>query len=162
MNIRIEDYSGKPNFIKKKFPRRKTWVVIKIIGNSVYWWNIIEEKFIHVCYAYEQPRTYLDGFFMEKKKASEILKNSRYVIMSEHWEGEYPAPKKKPGMEELKIYRFQADHIEDALRKVNNVLKCHTKESCLDRDVMQSIEMIKAVLERNPNKETWRNRYKLK
>ncbi len=45
-------------------------------------------------------------------------------------------------MEELKIYEFQAKQIEDTLRKVSNILKSHSKETCIDRDVMQSWQMI--------------------
>jgi len=49
-------------------------------------------------------------------------------------------------MDELKIYKFQAKRIEDTLRLVANRLKSHTKTTCLDRDIMQSWEMIKNVL----------------
>lgn len=49
-------------------------------------------------------------------------------------------------MKELKIYEFQAKQIEDTLRMVSNVLESKSKETCLDRDVMQSWQMIKNVL----------------
>ena len=49
-------------------------------------------------------------------------------------------------MEELKIYKYQAKQIEDTLRMVANRLKSHSKETCLDRNVIQSWEMIQNVL----------------
>lgn len=49
-------------------------------------------------------------------------------------------------MKELKIYEFQAKQIEDTLRLVARTLDSKTKETSLDRDVMQSLEMIKNVL----------------
>lgn len=49
-------------------------------------------------------------------------------------------------MKELKIYEYQAKQIEDTLRIVARVLKSQNKETCLDRDVMQSWAMIKNVL----------------
>ncbi|MFW6246788.1 MAG: hypothetical protein ACOC22_01235 [bacterium] len=52
-------------------------------------------------------------------------------------------------MEELTIYEFQAKRIEDTLRVVANALKSHDKKTCLDRDVMQSLQMIKNVLNKN-------------
>lgn len=55
-------------------------------------------------------------------------------------------------MKELKIYEYQAKNIDDALRMVINAFKCHTKETCLDRSVMQASGMIKAVLDENPDK----------
>ena len=51
------------------------------------------------------------------------------------------------GMQELKIYQYQAKRIEDAFRLVANNLKSHTKESCLDRDVMWCWQTIKNILE---------------
>lgn len=50
------------------------------------------------------------------------------------------------GMAELKIYKFQAKQIEDTFRLVARTLESKTKETSLDRDVMQSWEMIKNVL----------------
>ena len=49
-------------------------------------------------------------------------------------------------MKELKIYEFQAKHIENTFRIVANILESHSKEACIDRDVMQSWEYIKNVL----------------
>lgn len=50
------------------------------------------------------------------------------------------------GMDKLVIYRFQAKQIEDTFRLVNNVLESQKKETSLDRDVIQSWQMIKNVL----------------
>jgi hypothetical protein len=50
-------------------------------------------------------------------------------------------------MKELKIYEFQAKQIEDTFRIVARVLESKSKETCLDRDVMVSWQMIKNVLE---------------
>jgi hypothetical protein len=50
-------------------------------------------------------------------------------------------------MKELKIYEFQAKHIEDAFRLVSNVYECHKKESSLDRDVMQAYMLVKNEIE---------------
>ena len=52
-------------------------------------------------------------------------------------------------MKELKIYEFQAQDIEDCLRLVARRLNSETKETCLDRDVMQCWQMIKNVLSAN-------------
>lgn len=52
-------------------------------------------------------------------------------------------------MKELKIYEFQAKQIEDTLRLVARVLNSKSKETSVDRDVMQSWEMIKNVLSEN-------------
>jgi predicted transcriptional regulator len=49
-------------------------------------------------------------------------------------------------MKELKIYEFQAKQIEDTFRLVARVLDSQKKISSVDRDVMQSWEMIKNVL----------------
>jgi len=49
-------------------------------------------------------------------------------------------------MEKLEIYKFQAEEIEDTLRMVANVLESHSRQTCIDRNVMQSWEMIKNVL----------------
>ena len=46
----------------------------------------------------------------------------------------------------ISIIEFQAKQIEDTLRIVERVLKSKTRETSLDRDVMQSWEMIKNVL----------------
>lgn len=52
-------------------------------------------------------------------------------------------------MEELKIYEFQAKQIEDTLRLVSQILKSKYKITSIDRDIMQSWEMIKNVLNKN-------------
>lgn len=49
-------------------------------------------------------------------------------------------------MEELTINKFQAEHIEDTLRIVANILDSRKKTTCADRQVCLSIEMIKEVL----------------
>ena len=49
-------------------------------------------------------------------------------------------------MKELKIYEFQAKQIEDTFRLVARMLDSKTKTTSVDRDVMQSWEMIKNVL----------------
>lgn len=49
-------------------------------------------------------------------------------------------------MKELKIYEFQAKQIEDTFRLVAITLESKGKTTSLDRDVMQSWEMIKNVL----------------
>lgn len=55
-------------------------------------------------------------------------------------------------MKELKIYEFQTKQIENTLRLVARLLNSKSKESCLDRDIMQSWEMIKNVIQENINK----------
>jgi len=55
-------------------------------------------------------------------------------------------------MKELKIYEFQAKQIEDTFRLVSNLLNSKEKETSLDRDIIQSWEMIKNVLEKNIDK----------
>lgn len=49
-------------------------------------------------------------------------------------------------MKELKIHKFQAEHIEDTLRIVANIIGSRTKETCTDRNIMKAIEYIKNVL----------------
>lgn len=49
-------------------------------------------------------------------------------------------------MKELKIYEYQAQQIEDTLRMVANAMRSIKKETCLDRDIMQSWHMIQNVL----------------
>jgi hypothetical protein len=49
-------------------------------------------------------------------------------------------------VKELKIYEFQAKQIEDTFRLVARRLESKTRKTCLDRDIMQSWEMIKNVL----------------
>lgn len=57
-------------------------------------------------------------------------------------------------MEELKIYAYQAKQIEDTLRMVANVLKSHDKKTCIDRNVMQSWDMIKNVIAKDIDKQS--------
>lgn len=52
-------------------------------------------------------------------------------------------------MKKLTIYEYQARDIEDCLRKVANTLCSHSKETCLDRDVMQCWQWMKNVLTDN-------------
>ena len=59
-------------------------------------------------------------------------------------------------MKKLTIYDYQARRIEDTFRLINNLLKCQSKETCLDRDVMQSWEFIKNVLDEKPDKQVVR------
>ena len=49
-------------------------------------------------------------------------------------------------MKRIKIYEFQAKQIEDTFRLVAITLENKGKTTSLDRDVMQSWEMIKNVL----------------
>lgn len=59
-------------------------------------------------------------------------------------------------MEELKIYKFQAKHIEDTLRLVARTLESRNKETSIDRDVMQAWGMIKNILNGEPDKHVQR------
>jgi hypothetical protein len=49
-------------------------------------------------------------------------------------------------MKKLFIYEFQAKQIEDTFRIVSRTLQSKDKETCLDRDVMVSWEMIQNVI----------------
>jgi len=49
-------------------------------------------------------------------------------------------------MKELKIYEFQAKQIEDTFRLVARLLNSKNKDTCLNRDVMQSWKIIENVL----------------
>ena len=60
-------------------------------------------------------------------------------------------------MKELKIYEFQAKQIEDTFRLVARVLDSKKKITSVDRDVMQSWQMIKNVLSENINERTPRD-----
>lgn len=64
------------------------------------------------------------------------------------------------GMQKLEIYRFQAESIKHALRIVSNRLNCHTKKTCLDREVMEATEIIENVLNERINQITNRITYK--
>ena len=55
-------------------------------------------------------------------------------------------------MKDLKIYEFQANRIAETLRLVANTLNSKSKETCLDRDVMQSLQMIRNVLDEKIDK----------
>lgn len=55
-------------------------------------------------------------------------------------------------MKELKIYEYQAEHIENTLRIVARLLESNKKDTSLDRDVMQAWSMIKNVLSGEYNK----------
>ena len=59
-------------------------------------------------------------------------------------------------MKELKIYEYQAKQIEDTLRLAARALGSHSKTTSLDRDVMQSWEMIQNVLKGEPENEVKR------
>lgn len=54
-------------------------------------------------------------------------------------------------MKELKIYEFQAKQIENTLRLIARTLGSKSKTTSVDRDVMQSWEMIKNVLNEKIN-----------
>ncbi len=59
-------------------------------------------------------------------------------------------------MEELTIYKFQAENIENALRLCIRHFDSTTKETCMDRDVVQAMEFIKNVLAKQIDKEVTR------
>lgn len=50
-------------------------------------------------------------------------------------------------MKELKIYKFQAEEIEDALRMVSYIFESHKKETCVDRSIILSLKLIRNVLD---------------
>lgn len=60
-------------------------------------------------------------------------------------------------MKELKIYEFQAKQIEDTFRIVARILDSKSKKTCVDRDVMQSWQMIKNVLAEKINEHVERS-----
>ncbi|MEJ8803147.1 hypothetical protein [Pontibacter sp. H249] len=49
-------------------------------------------------------------------------------------------------MEELTIYKFQAEHIQDTLRLVSRLLKSESKTTSMDRDIVQAKAMIENCL----------------
>jgi hypothetical protein len=53
-------------------------------------------------------------------------------------------------MKELIIYDFQAKDILRTLELASRVLNCKSKETSLDRDIIQSIETLKNVLNETP------------
>ena len=57
-------------------------------------------------------------------------------------------------MEKLEIYEFQARDIENTLRMVSNVLESSKRETCIERNVMQSLERIRNVLSKDIDKTT--------
>lgn len=59
-------------------------------------------------------------------------------------------------MKELKIYEYQAKDIENALRLTANYEKCREKKTCYDRDVMQALEMIRNIINEQPDKQVKR------
>lgn len=50
-------------------------------------------------------------------------------------------------MDKLMIYRFQLEHLKDTLRVVANTLNSRDLNTCLDRDIMQSIGFVDNALE---------------
>ena len=57
-------------------------------------------------------------------------------------------------MKKLVIHEYQAKQIEDTLRMVANVLESYSKKTCVDRNVMQSWDMIKNVIAEEPEKQS--------
>lgn len=55
-------------------------------------------------------------------------------------------------MKEIIIYEFQAKQIKDTLRLVANRLDSSKKLTSLDRDVMQSMQMIENAIKGEPEK----------
>ena len=53
-------------------------------------------------------------------------------------------------MKELSIHEFEAKQIEDTFRMIANVMGSRTEKTCVDRQVMKSIKMIKRVLAEKP------------
>lgn len=49
-------------------------------------------------------------------------------------------------MEEVTIYKFQLESIEEALRVVSNLYNCEKKTTCMDRMVVQAEEYAKNAL----------------
>jgi len=54
-------------------------------------------------------------------------------------------------MKELKIYEFQAKQIEDTLRTVQRLMESEKRETCIDRDIMVSWQMIKNIIAEKPD-----------
>ena len=55
-------------------------------------------------------------------------------------------------MEELKIYKFQAESIKRTLNHIAQLFNCHEKITSLDRDVMQDLQTIENVLKKEIDK----------
>lgn len=49
-------------------------------------------------------------------------------------------------MEELRILKFQAEHIADTLMLAIRIFECDKKESSFDRDIIQAKGMIDNIL----------------
>ena len=62
-------------------------------------------------------------------------------------------------MKELKIYEYQAKHIEDTFRLVARVLNSKDKTTSLDRDIMQAWAMIENVLVEQIENSTLKSRF---
>ena len=56
-------------------------------------------------------------------------------------------------MKQLTIYEFQAKSIENALRLCSNVLNSQSKETCLDRQVIQALKFIRNSIAGTPEKQ---------
>ena len=59
---------------------------------------------------------------------------------------------KNKGMEEVTIYRFQLEKIQDALRITSNIHNCSNKVTCHDRMVHQAKQYVDNALEGEKNK----------
>lgn len=57
-------------------------------------------------------------------------------------------------MEKLELYEYQAKCIENALRLACRTLSCENKEkqTCMDRDIIQALEMIRNCLNKDIEK----------
>jgi hypothetical protein len=53
-------------------------------------------------------------------------------------------------MEELVIYEYQAKQIKETLRIVSNIFNSNLKETCIDRDIVRSIEYLNKILNKEP------------
>ena len=49
-------------------------------------------------------------------------------------------------MENIKVPRFVLENIEDTLRLANNLHKSYKKETCFDRNVIQSLNCVRKLL----------------
>lgn len=54
-------------------------------------------------------------------------------------------------MEELKIYKYQAESILTALQGASRILESKKIESCIDRDINQARLMIEQVIKEEPD-----------
>lgn len=62
-------------------------------------------------------------------------------------------------MEELIIYKYQAEAIHNALRLAKRILKSDqkgSKQTCMDRDILQAFKMIENVLAGDIDKQVGR------